>query len=451
MANKYWLGGAAPIKQTRTYTFNADGTAIEANDIIRVTIGQRVYDFVAGATAIDTAVASLVTSWTALSSTLFPEFYEVIPTYNSTSNVLTLTARTEGVNFTVTLRPYESDGTTPATDMTIEGSNAATTGTAGVANSSPNDGSVAANWSGGTAPANNDTIIFANNAIDLLDGLDFSSINLSVTVRQSYTGKIGRPVTNSGGYPEYRLTHLTVGADDTDPQYITIGQGVGAGSGRVKINVGGSTSHVVIHNAGTPADAGMPAVQIKGGDSSSTFTAAKGIVGLAIGPYDIAAAAEETASFGSLSVGYVTNPSGDADIRCGSGVTLPVIDQSGGKLLVKAGATTITKTGGELTLDGGVTGTAVTVTTLNERGGTTYVTGVTTITTANLSNSGVLDYSRDMRTKAITNPVNVYGDKAKFIDPFKVTGSVVVDCEQGGALANLDLGEHFSITRGSVS
>jgi len=207
---------------------------------------------------------------------------------------------------------------------------------------------------------------------------------------------------------------------------------------------------VVTQNTGAPSDGiGSVVVNLRGTDAANTLYVNKGSVGVAVGPYDIAAGAEEAATFTTASVGYVSNPAGDATVRFGSGVTLTTVDMSGGNVEINSAATTITKTNGELTLAGGVVGTPVVVTTLNERGGTTYVTGVTTITTPNLANSGHLDYSRDMRPKTITNPVNVYGTQAKFSDPFKVTGSVVIDCEQSGAMANLNLGQHVKLTRGT--
>jgi hypothetical protein len=444
MANKYWQGGAAAIKQTRTFTFG--GTA-EANDIIRVSIGNRIYDFVTGTTVIDDALAALVTSWTGLDSVLFPEFAEIVPTYNSATNVLTLTAATEGVSFTVSMRPYESDGTTPATDLTIEGSNVATTGTAGTANSSPNSAAVATNWSGGTLPANNDVLIFSDGNVDCTDDLDLTANNYSVIVEQSYTGKIGRPLVNPNGYVEYRPAYLSIGADDTDPQVITIGQGPGQGSGRIKINTGASASTFIIYNTGTPLEANIPAVLIKGTDITSV-TVNKGSVGIAALPYDESGAAEEAATVTTLNVGYVTNQNADADVQCGSGVTLTTVNQSGGRLEINSAATTVNITGGTLT----VAGTGVTVATLNIEGGAVYVISTTTITTANLANAGLLDYSRDSRGKVITNALNCYGRQFKFRDPFRVVsstsgGNVIVDLEHTDAIANLELGSHIKLTR----
>lgn len=452
MANKYWVGGAARVAQRRTFTFG--GTA-EADDIIRVTIGTRVYDFVTGTTVIDDALAALVTAWGALDRALFPEFYEIIPTYNSSTNVLTLTARTAGEPFFetgstwLTLRPYEADGTTPATDLTIEGSNVATTGTALTANSSPTDGGVAANWAGGVLPVDNDTIIFQGHSVPLTCGLNYSSMDLSVRVFSNYTGTIGRPATNPLGYPEFRRTYLRIGNNGI--QSVTLGIGPGAGSGRIKIDTGSVESHVVILGAGTPLDTGFPAVSIKGSHANSTFEAVKGSVGIATGPYDLGAGAEETAQYTTLAVGYLTNQNGDAQVRAGSGLTVATVNMSGGTLeLNSAVSAAINKTGGELTLAGGVTGTAVVVALLNERGGTTYVTGVTTITTANIEGSGKLDYRRDMRAKVITNRVNKKSEESEFHDEFGVVATCQVDCE-GCTHKNVFLGTNVSVTRSAVA
>lgn len=436
MANNYWLGGAAKIKQTRTFVFAATW---EATDIIRVTIGTRSYDFVAGSTVIATVGANLVTAWAALSRTLFPEFYEVVPSFLTAT--LTLTARTEGVPFTVTLLPLETNGAT-SDSQTIEGGTSATTGTAGVSNSSPWDGSVAANWSDGV-PTDGDVLIFKDSAVDLLDGLDLSAINVDVIQYMSYTGKIGRPPTNPAGYPEYRRTYLRIGTDDSPAQTVTLGLGSGTGSGRIKIDAGASATTFIVQNAGTAADPGFPAVMLKGTDAANVLTHNKGAVGFAVGGYDVAAAAEETGTLATVNLGYVSNQNGDAVLGIGSGVaTITAVNQSGGRLETRTGATTITKTGGELTL----AGTGVTVTTLNLQGGNVFVTSTTTITTATVGGTGHLDFSRDMRAKTVTNPIDLYGADCLLTDTFNVVASLVVDCNQGALPSQVRLGPNRRLT-----
>lgn len=445
MANKYWQGGAASIAQVQRWTLA--GTW-EASDIVRFQVGNRIVDVNAGSTVIDTVLATLMAAWAALDATLFPEFAEMTASIDAANDYFILTANTPGNSFTVTLHPLESDGSTDGDAQTINGSNVATAGTSVTANSSPNDGSIATNWSGGTVPADGDTFIFSDSNVDLSEGLDFSAINANVIVEQSYTGKIGRPLTNRGGYVEYRPTYLKIGAADSPAQSVTIGQGVGIGSGRIKIDAGASTTTFVVHNTGTPIDAGIPAVLLKGTDAANTLTVNKGTVGVAVLPYDESGAAEEAATIATLNVGYVTNPNGDSAVFCGPGVTLTTINQSGGRLEIETAATTITKTGGDLS----VLGNGVTITTLNVWGGAAYVIGTTTITTANLSNAGILDYTRDTRGKVITNAVNCYGRQFKFRDPGRIVsstsaGNVIVDLEFTDAIGNCELGSHIKLTR----
>lgn len=445
MANKYWQGGAAAIAQVRRWTLA--GTW-EATDIVRFQVGNRIYDVTAGSTVIDTVLATLMAAWNDLDATLFPEFAEMTASVDTANDYFILTADTPGNPFTVTLHPLESDGSTDGDAQTINGSNVATSGTAVTANSSPNSAAAATNWSGGTAPADGDTLIFSDNAVDLTDDLDLSAINVNVIVEQSYRGKIGRPLNNPAGYLEYRPTYLKIGTDDSPAQAVTIGQGPGIGSGRIKIDAGASTTTFVVHNTGQPIEQGIPPVLLKGTDAANTLTVNKGSVGVAVLPYDEATGAEETATIATLNVGYVTNPAGDAVVQCGPGVTLTTINQSGGKLEIETAVTTITKTAGELQL----LGNSVTVGTLNERGGATYVIGTTTITTANISNAGILDYSRDSRGKVITNAVNCYGRQFRFRDPFRVVsstsgGNVIIDLEQTDATANCELGSHIKLTR----
>jgi len=74
-----------------------------------------------------------------------------------------------------------------------------------------------------------------------------------------------------------------------------------------------------------------------------------------------------------------------------------------------------------------------------------------TLTTLQVSQDGVADFSRDIRAKLITNPVEIYGNGASLIDPFKTIGSLVVDVNEGVNGLNLDLGQNMRLTRGNVA
>lgn len=439
MATRYWQPSALATYEKKTITVantwatNDTGTiTINGNDLT-VTVG-------AAATTADVA-AALVAAFNGSSAVgtetrnttgnLIPEFNEITATLSGSTVILT--HDTAGVPFTATVSESTAGSGTLAIANTITASG-------------PNYWDNADNWSGSTVPVDADTVVIASGSVDILYGLNQTSVSLAtLRIEQGYSGKIGLPHRNANGYSEYRTAYLTLGdVGDTQAMTVYVGSGEGAGSGRIKIDNGDAQTTLVVYNTGNPAETGIPSLLFKGTHASNAATVNKGSVGFAV-------LGDETASsttvLTTLNVGYTTNPAGDATVRCGLGCAATTINQSGGKLETNTAATTITKTGGELTL----AGNGVTVATLNERGGTTYVTGTVTITNASVSNAGVLDYSRDMRAKTLSNQLNIYGNQAKFIDPFKVTGSVVVDMEQGGALANLNLGNHFSITRGSVT
>lgn len=437
MATRYWQPTALATYEKKTITVantwatSDTGTiTINGNDLT-VTVGAATTtaDVAAALVAAFNGSAAVGTETRNTTGNLIPEFNEITATLSGSTVILT--HDTAGVPFTATVSE-----------------NTAGTGTLAIADTitaqGPNYWNSADNWSGATVPVDGDTVVISSGSVDILYGLNQTSVSLAtLRIEQGYTGKIGLPHRNANGYNEYRTTYLTLGdVGDAQAMTVYVGSGEGAGSGRIKIDNGDAQTTLVVYNTGNPVETGVPSLLFKGTHASNAATVNKGSVGFAVLGDETAAS---TAVLTTLSVGYTTNPAGDSTVRCGLGCALTTVDQSGGKLEINSAATTITKTGGDLTL----AGNGVTVTTLNERGGTTYVTGTTTITTANLSNAGVLDYSRDMRSKTIANAVNIYGNQAKFIDPYKVTGSVVLDLEQGGALANHNLGQHVKLTRGT--
>jgi hypothetical protein len=105
----------------------------------------------------------------------------------------------------------------------------------------------------------------------------------------------------------------------------------------------------------------------------------------------------ETATIATLTVGYRDSQSTDSTVRCGPGVTLTTLNQSGGSTELNAGLTTVTKTGGTLTINAG------NVTTLTDDGGVTYYLGTGTIGTLNTGHLATVDFAKDMRVRTVTN------------------------------------------------
>lgn len=445
MAIKYWQPTAAALNEVKTITV---ANTWATSDTATITINGNDLVLTVGAVATTAGVAAALaaafngdavigTETRNTTGNLIPEFFEIGAL--AVGSTVVLTHKTGGVPFTATVSESTAGSGTLAIADTVSAWG-------------PSFVDCPDNWSGGSLPADNDTIVIDGTSV----GIKYCrTANLAtiaaitpaaIYVRAGFTGDIGLPQRNANGYQEYRPTYLSMG-DVADvgtvaQTLIYIGQGDGAGSRRIKLDTNDQKTLVTVYSTGTPAEQNVPAFLFIGTHADNEATINKGSVGFASLGNEIASG---TCVLSVLRVGYTTNPTGDSDVVCGQGCSLTTIEQAGGSLEVNAAATTITKTGGELHLRGN----SVTVTTLNERGGTTYVEGTTTITTANVSNAAELNYARDMRAKVITNPVNLYGDKAKFKDPSKVTGSVVIDCEQSGNLANIDLGQHVKITRGT--
>lgn len=425
MSTRIWRGDAPAVAQVDTAT----PANVEIDDIFTLTINGKSVSFTATAATVANVTAGLVAAWNA--STI-PEHAEITAT-DSTTHV-TLTADTAGKPFTLTGSATDGGGTDTQTLSVTTTTNC----------SGPNHWDVAANWSGGAVPVNGDDVVFENSAVSVKYGLDQSSVTLdSLTVRQSYTGQIGLPRTNSDAgtsstYIEYRETYLAVGATS-----VSIGSGDGSGSGRIKLDTGSVQTAIVVYGTGNQAEVGLEALLWKGTHASNTLDVLKGTVGAAV-------LAGETATLATLRVGYQSNQLGDATVRCGSGVTLTTIDKSGGTLVIESNVTTLTQTAGDLYVRG-----SAAVTTLNADGGKVFDESTGTMTTANVAAGVTLDFSRQTQSKTVTN-CNAY-DGATIRDPHKrVTWTNGVDLVRCGLRndrnqgALLDIGEHFTVTPSAI-
>jgi len=419
MATLKWRGDAPAVAQVDSYTV---GGTVEADDVFKHVVSNKTLSVTAGSTNTTTVATTIAAAWNALSSTAYPEFAEATAAGNGAA--VTFTADTAGKPFTCAYSTTEANGGA-ADDQTYSGSTT-------TANAGPNVWSTAANWTGGSAPANNDTVWIENSTVSLLYGLAQSSITLTaLNIPNSFTGTVGLPERNGGGYYEYRDGYLAISATT-----VNIGDGPGTGSGRIKLDTGSNATTVNVYGSGSPLERGRKAVLLKGTHASNVLNVTQGSVG-------VCTLAGETGQFATVRVGYETQQDSDADVELGAGLTLATLTMSGGKVSLANGGTTVTQEGGTLTIEGGA------ITTLTIRGGTCIVKGAGTITTAKVSGSGVLDFSQDLRAKTVTNPVELYGDQCRFVDPHQVVGSLVLDLNEGATLANLDLGRNVRLTRGT--
>lgn len=437
MGTKIWRGDAPAVAQVVTVTV---GGTIEATDIFNLAINGKTLAVVGGSTTAATVAAAIVAAWNALSSTAWPEFAEITAAYTSGGS-FTLTGDTAGKPFTVSLTTTETGGGT-ADDQTF-------TQTATTACSGPNYADVAANWDGGL-PVDGDDVVIGPGSSSILYGLDNHTVTpASIVISQGFTGKIGLARVNrdvsTAPYYEYRETYLKYGeSGDSTNIAVTIGAGEGTGSSRIKLSTGSSQATISVLNSGQVETVGDQSIYWVGTHASNSLQVSKGSVGVAALP-------GESATLLTLNVGYRQNVSGDSSVACGSGVTLTnaTIRQAGGNLTLNSatsGTATITISDGKLTLQaGGHLGLSI-------LGGEVVYNSTGTLGGApSVSGKGHLNFSQDLRTKTVTNPVEVYGPDAKVSDPQKVVSALILDMNQTANTANLQIGTNFRLTRGAVA
>lgn len=422
MATKSWISGAPAIAQVQDYLFA--GTW-EASDVITLSIGNVTVSTTAGSTAIATIVSSLVTLWNNLSATIYPQFRKMTATA-VTSTTFRLTHGTPGVPFACTLATTETGGGA-ADAQTIDGS-ASSAGTESTVCSGPNHWNAAANWDANATPVDTDAVVIENSAQDILYGLPQSSIDLaSLTVEPTYTGNIGLPKRNAGGWAEYLEDYLTLGTVTT----LNI-----KGGKRVKIDVGSNACAANVYGTGTSPEQNVPAFLFKGTSSSNSLNVQGGSVGVAF-------FAGETADLtGGLRV------SGSGSVVCGSGVTLSstTVSQDGGNLDVSSNLSTVNLLGGNFTNRGATTLAALTV-----NGGTYTCRSSGTITALKVSGKGKADFTADLRARTVSACDLWKGATLK--DGGKtVTWTAGVDLNQCSLEdVTLDLGFDIRLTRGAAA
>ena len=380
MPTNTWLGDAPAVSQIANASIDTvDGTP--ANNTFTVTIGGLAISQV-GDTDVSTTAAALVVL---LNLSTDARFSTITWTNPSVGNI-TGTADTAGVPFVAALTETGA-GTGSVTDFSDT-----------TASSGPNHVDTAGNWSLGAVPVDADDVVVENSAVDMLYGLDQSDVELtSLIIRSTFTGTIGLPRTNAGGYVEYRDRYLKISGTDTAIN----------GSGSERINIDFVTDQVscVVNGSGAAAEEGVPPILLLGSNASNVLTVNKGNVGVAFH-------AGETATFLTCKVGYITNPSSDATITFGPGTTLGTVTIGGGTTIIGCDVTTVTYTSGTAEIAG-----VATVTTLNVRSARFYYRSTGTATTINVTGGAAIDFSRDSRSRTVTNANVNLSSGAVIFDP----------------------------------
>lgn len=453
MATLRWLGKAVDIKQVDTIVVG--GTWASGEDAVLTINGQDVV-LTTGTSVAAADVANAIKeaiNGDALTESDYaytpegggsgiPEFRELVATVNSAT--VTVTAVTAGKPFV--LGVDDSDSTSGTLTHTNDGTGSSVLATG------KHFADNADNWTGDTLPEDGDTIIFDSGDVDCKYGLHINGVGAEIQpgemkVTMGFTGTIGLPRTNQDdtGYPysEYRTRALTFDNETTETSlHIEIGRGEGQGSGRVIVDAGDCVTVTVdVYNTGQGLEQGVPAFLYQGTGAGATVNVRRGDVGL--GFFE-----EETTAIDTLRVSYVSNSLSDATVRCGPDCTVTTIEKNGGECIVHAPVTTITNTNGDVTLlgDGAIT-------TVICRGGNVYCNAINSAgddyATLTVSGSGTLDFSQDLRSKSITNPIEKYGPQSRILDPHQVISSLVVDYNEASSYINDALGTNVRLTRGT--
>lgn len=400
-----------------------------AGETITLTVGLSSIVLTIGATVTTVSLATaLVNMWNGTAQAgdatvsqtgdNVPQMAEATATIGATTSTVLFTMETAGRPMILT-KATSGSGVLTLTNPTVA--------------SGPNFWDNANNWSGGAVPVTGDTVRIDNCNIDILYGLAQSAVTLAALyVDNSFTATIGLPERNQNGgdYEEYRAQYLAISAT-----ILQIGDGPGSGSGRIKINTGTAACTLTVFSSGSPLDTDIPAVLWKGTHASGAMVMGGGSVGVAI--------------FGGEVATLATVKKVAGDLRTGAGVTLSgALQQNGGAWIINSAvATSLTQIAGTATINGAgavaqltVQGGSVIYNTTGTLGGATVVSG-----------TGVLDFSGNNVATTITNPVDMFGQQSFFNDPYKRTGSVVIDLNQSVSLSQLVLGLDFRITRGATA
>ncbi len=422
MATKVWQGGA----QATPEVWHATPTNPTSGDVYTIHCNGK--DIAVTLTA-STASNMISLFTTAINASTIPEWMEITPSDGTTYLVLT----------------GPTDGRTLLFTETVSG-----TGTFGIAANTTGTGphffTNAENWDGGAVPVDDDVIIFEESTWPCLYGLEQSAVTpTDIIIKQSFTGdgKIGLPPyrgSGTTGYWEWRPQYLELG-NSADAQTITvaIGEGDGYGSGRIKLNTGDAVTLLTVTNSGQ-AEGVHPAILWLGTAATNTVTIQKGSFGTAI-------YGGEASVIEDLDIGFKSRVDTDSVVVLGRDCDVDDIQMTGGHLIVGGVAAdaieTLVQTAGTSIINGSDGIDALTV-----RGGRCYYNSTGTLGGAPIvSGSGILSFDQDMQAKTVTNPIEVYGDKAEVIDTFAVVTSLVVDYNETTRIPNL--GTNMRVTRGT--
>lgn len=410
-----WSPNQASIAQVETYTFTVPSGI--GNTYTATINGKSVtYTSVSGDTAatVATALLTLLTQ----SAGIAAELAEITFT-NPSSAVVVATASVPGTPFAnITIGGVTGQGLVMSTGNGLANGIATAHTTP---NYSPSDVFDAQNWlrvdlattppnKTRALPVSGDDVVVANTSVPMLWNLDrLSAVQFNSYTRwQNFTGTIGLPENNPGGYTEWRATYFKfagpAGSVPAGGLAMVLGFGTdGSGPSRERYDVGSSPTTLTILAAGGAVD--EYGVRFLGQHTGNTFTVLGGVsLGIAMLPGEKANVASGVCDNGSVAgIG--------ASVTWTAGSTLTLNGGSG--ILNSAPATLTMVNGAQAT----VLTDSLTWATITAQGGCLLVfLAGGTITTLTLSTSCTLDKSQDARALTITNST-MDGDSCQILDP----------------------------------
>lgn len=388
-----WRGDAPVVPQVDSFT-----PTVVNSETYEITINGKSVSYAADS---GTSAQEIVEGLQALlAASEIPEFSEI--TWTEDNSVLYGTGPANGKPFTATASGTNTADLTQATVTAASGPNRV----------------VAANFVGAALPANGDELVIQDSSSPLKYSLAALSAvtldRLDILADFSNGGQVGLPQTNSdgdggdGSYFEYRDQYLQVGATE-----VQIGDGIGQGSGLIRLNLGSVQTLVQVIKTGNPTDQDYGAVQLLATHASNELRVFGGSVDVAMGPGEVATFLTITASAGM--------------VRCGAGVTLTTVESNGSAVVeVRSAATTI-RTQGNGTVRKVGSGA---VTTIDVGGGTVEYSAAGTITTLTVRAGKTFDASRLTVGVTVTNSTAYSG--ARILDPNgKITWTNATACPDG--------------------
>lgn len=321
MADVFWIG--AQIARPRVGVI--DISVADPGDTFTVNVGgvREVTITAANGTEAD-VVAQLLATVLAEES---GEFRELTFEEGDATDEILVTGPEDGAPFTLTVSTV--GGTIAFTET--------------VAPLSPHDVADGANYSGGVIPGASDRLVLQDSDVALQYNLDALVNAITVLRLPTFTGGVGLPDQNAGGYREYRRTLL-----DVDATAVTVELGPNDRAGQFRFEVtSASACTFTVRGPGSSARFGEEVVEFFGTIVNSVLNVTGGSV----------AACPEVGQTGVVTTARGAN----STVRFGPGCTLVTPTLSDCQARIDCTYTTLAFNGGQVEVWGAAAGTTTTI------------------------------------------------------------------------------------------